>query len=83
VLTIKNGGIVIHRYRLSFFVCLVFFFRGPLGLDSGFTWFPLGKNYSRNKAIIRTHLQQQIAVGVGSDYIGLVREAGLEPARPY
>ena len=36
-------------------------------------WFRSG----RRKQIIRTHLLSE----KGSDYIGLVREAGLEPAR--
>ena len=57
-----------------------FFFRGSLGLEVGLRplccgngWFHSGQR----KAIIRTHLLS----GTSSDYIGLVRVTGLEPAR--
>ena len=34
---------------------------------------------SRNIPIIRTRRRQELSVGIGSDYIGLVRSPGLEP----
>ena len=39
------------------------------------------RTHSRNKAIIRTHHRQEIAVVLGSDYMGLVRSTGLELAK--
>ena len=36
------------------------------------------RNHIRNKAIIRTHHRQVLSVVTGSDYMGLVRETGLE-----
>ena len=64
------------QMRLYFFG-----FLGPLGLDSERFATPFLKAYpriSRRKQIIRTHLRLR---RFGSDYIGLVRVTGVEPAR--
>ena len=65
-----------------FFTCLPFSFailavwiQGALSRRSGNRCFRI----ARNKQIIRTRPPQG---RTGSDYMGLVREAGLEPARP-
>ena len=76
---IKSGGIT--KDTATFLNHTVSFFRVPLGLEAGLRSTPLRKwvvSYRSKKAIIRTHLLPETS----SDYIGLVREAGLEPARP-
>ena len=40
-----------------------------------------GRTDNRRKSIIRTHRQQELSVGIGSDYIGLVLVTGIEPVR--
>ena len=56
------------------------FFLGPLGLEVGLRFTRCGNRWFRNgqrKQIIRTCLPSETS----SDYIGLVRITGLEPAR--
>ena len=71
-----------RRAHCARLVLVCFFLRDPLGFEVGLRCTPRSENrcfrIGQRKPIIRTHLLSE----KGSDYRGLVREAGVEPARP-
>ena len=74
----SKGGHTINTAVGPFCIYKVFS-SGLEAASTGLRCISMWPRSSQRKAIIRTHLLSETS----SDYIGLVRLAGVEPARPY